>query len=202
MSPASPPLSLQSLLPIPMPAIAPSCPTTLIVGYGNTLRRDDGVGYRMADTIAQWNLPGIESRSVHQLTPDLAADLATVDRVLFIDVFALEGEAGQAAIALGTPVPYRLEALSPGDHLPNLGHSSNPRSLLALAQSLYGVTCPGWWLLIPGWDFGFGEEFSDLTTTAQAQALGDLQTALLDPHDRFWALAAAHSHSPGLNPSD
>jgi len=196
-------------------------PLTFIIGYGNTLREDDGVGYCMAETIAQWNLTGIASKAVHQLTPDLAAHLAEVDRVIFIDVFPWTAETDPQPLELaespaqsvptvsgGNPSTfpcYRLVALTPGDTPepsqtpgkttsttpptalgPILGHSSNPRSILTLAQSLYGINCPGWWLLIPGQNFGFGETFSDLTTQAQTKALTDLKVALLDLSHPFW----------------
>ncbi|MGA1285390.1 MAG: hypothetical protein ACO34J_15215 [Prochlorothrix sp.] len=208
----------------PMTSIAH--PRTLIIGYGNTLREDDGVGYCMAEAIAQWNLTGIESKAVHQLTPDLAAHLAEVDRVIFIDVFPWTAEAdpqplksdeipAQPAPAFSGGNPstfprYRLVDLTPGDTPepdkatgdtasntasnttsatalePILGHSSNPRSILTLAQSLYGINCQGWWLLIPGQNFGFGETFSDLTTQAQTRALTDLKVALLEGNHPFW----------------
>ena len=33
----------------------------LIIGYGNTLRGDDGVGYKIAEIIEQWNFDNITS---------------------------------------------------------------------------------------------------------------------------------------------
>ena len=38
---------------------------TLIIGYGNTLRSDDGVGPRLAQTVADWRLPGVRSLALH-----------------------------------------------------------------------------------------------------------------------------------------
>lgn len=195
-----------------------TAPHTLIIGYGNTLRQDDGVGYRMAETIDRWDLPGVISRSVHQLTPDLAAELASVQRAIFIDAFPWDptsdrSPAPPASSPLASPHPssgtrgphntghtshtteaealYRLEPLDinqdinsssaprfPSTSLGSLGHSSNPRSLLLLAHTLYGATCEGWWLLIPGQDFGFGEDFSPLTQAAQQQAIDYLRSIL------------------------
>ena len=58
----------------------------LIIGYGNTLRGDDGVGYKIAEIIEQWNINNITSLAVHQLTPDLAENIAQADTVIFVDM--------------------------------------------------------------------------------------------------------------------
>jgi len=45
----------------------------LVIGYGNTLRGDDGLGQRAAEALAQRALPdGVEVLSCHQLTIELA----------------------------------------------------------------------------------------------------------------------------------
>jgi hydrogenase maturation protease len=66
---------------------------TLIIGYGSTLRSDDGVGYLIAeklmdlfDDASAKNPPEVVARQ--QLTPDLADDLSRVDKVIFIDACA------------------------------------------------------------------------------------------------------------------
>ena len=145
---------------------------TLIIGYGNTLRQDDGVGYGMAETVAEWGLPGVTCRSVHQLTPDLALLLVEVEQVIFIDVFRWQGEPGERP-------SYRVEPVAVGGTRNPVGHSCNPRSILALGRSLFGATCTATWLLIPGQDFGFGETLSPLTIAAQAEALAYLNAILI-----------------------
>jgi hydrogenase maturation protease len=45
----------------------------LLIGYGNTLRNDDGVGVRIAEIIAEENRPHVQVIATHQLTPELAA---------------------------------------------------------------------------------------------------------------------------------
>ena len=52
--------------PLPMPARPQH--TRLVIGIGNPLRGDDGVGALLAEQAG--------GRSVHQLTPELAAELA------------------------------------------------------------------------------------------------------------------------------
>lgn len=147
--------------------------TVLIIGYGNTLRRDDGVGYAMAEAVEEWALSGVRSRAVHQLTPELAAEMAQADLVIFVDA------AAQPAIAASDEL--MLEPLSPETSDLAMTHSVNPRSLLWLAQRLYEATPRAYHLLIPAVDFAFGETMSELTTTYQHLALDRLRLWLSQP---------------------
>ena len=53
----------------------------LVIGYGNTLRGDDGVGPRVAEAIEKLNLPGVR-------TLDLPAALARTRRPDFAGAHA------------------------------------------------------------------------------------------------------------------
>ena len=64
----------------------------LVIGYGNTLRSDDGAGQRVAEKIGQWELPGVGALAVHQLTPELAENIAQADAVIFVDAVATNSE--------------------------------------------------------------------------------------------------------------
>ena len=64
----------------------PSLGSTLIVGYGNDLRSDDGAGVIVARKVAVlW--PQARVIVVHQLTPELAEDIAMAGKVIFVDAF-------------------------------------------------------------------------------------------------------------------
>lgn len=130
---------------------------TLVIGYGNTLRNDDGAGQAVAEAIADRPLPGVRVLCVHQLTPDLAAELATVDRAIFVD-----------AVPQAEDAPPRVQIQFLDPHLPNnpLGHSCDPRSILALSQLLFDRLPEAYWVLIPAIDFEFGETFSEVTKQA------------------------------------
>lgn len=65
------------------------CPSFLIIGYGNELRSDDGVGQRVSDTVATWKLPNVRALSVFQLTPELTENLATVNVAIFVDAYPI-----------------------------------------------------------------------------------------------------------------
>lgn len=126
----------------------------LVIGYGNTLRSDDGAGQVVAEKIAHYGLSGVRSLAVHQLTPELTADIAQADTVIFIDAVATSAE---------NPVSLKIEQIQAQDDNPSFGHSCNPRSLLSWTQVLYGKATQAYWVLIPAVNFDFGEEFSDIT---------------------------------------
>lgn len=135
----------------------------LIIGYGNTLRSDDGIGPRVAEAIAAWRLPNVRAIALHQLTPELAESLAGAEVAIFVDARAgdpaVPGHAGvtfesiAAADAAADADP--AEAIAPSEH------TSDPRRLLALTKRIYG-RCPQAWLVsIPGVNFELGETLSE-----------------------------------------
>ena len=126
----------------------------LVIGYGNTLRSDDGAGQRVAEKLAEWEFPKLRSLKLHQLTPELAADISQADTVIFIDAVATNPE---------HPVAVQIQELQAAFDNSSLGHSCDPRSLLAMTQMLYGRFPKAYWVLIPAVNFDFGEEFSSLT---------------------------------------
>jgi hydrogenase maturation protease len=56
-----------------------------IIGIGNTLRGDDGVGAYVCTGIESLNLPGVDTIIVQQLTPDLMEDLQRYEHVIITD---------------------------------------------------------------------------------------------------------------------
>ena len=84
-------------------------PHTLIIGYGNPLRGDDGVGPRAAELLADRGgvtpplLPdGVQVLVCHQLTIELAPQIAEADRLILIDARAT-GEPGSIEQCILTP---------------------------------------------------------------------------------------------------
>src|SRR4051794_20560659 len=73
-----------------------------IIGYGNPLRRDDRAGPLVARHVARWHCPGVVSRALFQLTPELVDEFATAAEVLFVD--AALGESRVHVFDI-TPVP-------------------------------------------------------------------------------------------------
>jgi len=120
----------------------------LVIGYGNTLRRDDGVGPRVAEAVRALALPGVEAMACPLLTPELAEAVARARVVVFVDA-AVDGPRG-----------VRLRPLAPADSSRILAHAADPRSVLALARGVFGRAPRAWWLTIPVEDLGIGEELS------------------------------------------
>ncbi len=138
----------------------------LVIGYGNTLRSDDGAGQRVAEKIGQWELPGVLALAVHQLTPELAENIAQADAVIFVDAVATNSE---------NPVSVKIQPLQAEAENTSLGHSYNPRELLFVTQVLYGQLTPAYYVLIPAVNFDWGEEFSSLTQRGIDMALNQIK---------------------------
>jgi hydrogenase maturation protease len=137
----------------------------LVIGYGNELRGDDGVGPRVARAVAGWQRPGVRALAVHQLTPELADELATVGRVVFVDA---------AADADGV-VCWRH--VHPAGAPARLGHAGDPGWLLGLADALTGRSPRAWLATIPARELGYCETLSPAAmrgATAVLRRIADL----------------------------
>jgi hydrogenase maturation protease len=136
----------------------------LIVGYGNQIRGDDGIGQAVITELEQLNLMNVRSLSLHQLTPEVAAEMAEVDTVIFVDA-SLEGKT--VNITSLEPLPSDLF---------NWGHSLNPRSLLSLTQFLYQKQPQSWLIAIPGENFELSESLSQKAQQGIQEALRIIKT--------------------------
>ena len=151
----------------------------LVIGIGNSLRQDDGVGWHLAEALAArveaGALAELEVLAVQQLTPELVEPIAAAGAVVLVDAVITAAGAGPAGLE-----PLRLEPLHPaGASGPApLTHHATPGALLALAMALHGTGPPAWQLLIPiaATATGFGEELSPGANARLAEAL-DLLTA-------------------------
>jgi hydrogenase maturation protease len=111
-------------------APAPGTAGVLVVGYGNPLRGDDGLGLRAVTLLAEDpRLGGVEITWRHQLTPELAADFKDAALVVLIDVNAV-APAGAVSVMRLDPTPSSAAASS---------HHVDPGELLGLARELWGA---------------------------------------------------------------
>ena len=127
-----------------------SQPGLVVIGYGNTLRRDDGVGPKVAEAVAALGLPGVRALACALLTPELAEAVSQASVVIFVDA------------AVDAPREVQMRKLAPADSSQIMAHAASPATLLALARDVFGHAPEGWWLTIPAEDLGIGEEFSPL----------------------------------------
>jgi hydrogenase maturation protease len=141
---------------------------TLVIGYGNTLRGDDGIGPWVASAIAAYQWPHVLALAVLQLVPELAETLAHSDLAIFIDAHL---DVAGPPVAVAALLPRSVSARS---------HVGEPGSLLALAHDLYGRTPSAWLVRAAGEDFSLRESLSTVGLRNAAEAR-DCVAALLGP---------------------
>jgi hydrogenase maturation protease len=142
----------------------------LIVGYGNELRGDDGVGPQVAMAISDWHLPSVKSLSVQQLLPEIAVDMAQANYVIFVDAC----RKGCAPTIQLEPVVPNKEALA---HCtaPAINHACDPSALVALTQVLYGDHPQAWLLQIPTEHCDLGRSLSKTAQQGVDRALRTIE---------------------------
>ena len=125
---------------------------TLVVASGNPLRGDDALGPVAGDIVTSWHTPGVQVRAIHQLVPELLADMKHVERVLFIDA-GLQGDAAFEACIIEPKKSRRF-----------FGHHETPANLLALMYELEGRIPKAWQVSISAHSFAHG---AAMTTAAR-----------------------------------
>jgi hydrogenase maturation protease len=133
---------------------------TLILGYGNTLRKDDGLGIYAAQALASLDLPNdVEILTYQQLSPELSSMLAKVDHAIFIDAALASNEE--------KPGTIKTRALQPRTSQPSsITHHFDPETLLAMAGVLYGHVPQAMLFSVTAVSFELGEELSPEVTSA------------------------------------
>ncbi len=148
---------------------------TLVIGYGNPSRNDDGVGLAVVNSLRQRiglkaldettdgfdELGGaLDTLFLQQLTPELADTIAGYDRLLLVDAHT------------GTlpDLVHRAE-LSPRNDPAMVSHILKPEHLLALALQFSGKAPRAELFSVRGFDFNFGEMLSPQTAQGVAQVV-------------------------------
>lgn len=126
-------------------------PPTLILGLGNPLRGEDGLGPALIGHLAaSWENREVALLSVHQLLPEHSELLRDVKRVLFID----------ASLAI-PPGEVQLTPVSLDATAAPFTHVLTPARLLALTAALYGRAPQAWQLQLGAEQFEGGSELGD-----------------------------------------
>lgn len=135
----------------------------LVIGYGNTLRRDDGVGPKVAEAVAALALPGVRTLACALLTPELAEAASQARVVVFVDA------------AVDAPREVQLRNLEPAGSSQIMAHAASPATLLALARDVFGHAPEAWLLTIPAKNIGIGEELSAFTRRGLETAVEEIK---------------------------
>ena len=122
---------------------------TLVIGYGNESRRDDGVGRYVVEQLAKQDLQEVELQTAHQLDVELAETLTHFDRVFFVDAAIPEA-----------PAPIQRSVVTPTFQSHAVAHYLTPPDVLSLSETLYGHVPQATLFSIRGRDFNFGSELS------------------------------------------
>ena len=134
----------------------------LIVGYGNTLRGDDGVGRVAAQALAEAAaIEGIDVVSCHQLLPELAEPIAAADLAIFIDAKVSLGP-GEIAVT-----QVECEPAPPS----GLVHHMDPGTLLQMARKLYGRAPTAFLISVGAGSLALSEVLSPAVATALPEVI-------------------------------
>jgi len=148
---------------------------TLVIGYGNTLRRDDGVGPMIVEWLRQIRGATVRERltqsaaktlpndrvsddltseflEAHQLLPEHADPVSRASRVIFIDA--------DVTVAPGRVKFRRIHAKMPSNS--SVGHNVSPELILTLAEALYGHAPPATVIAIGVSSLDIGEGLTPL----------------------------------------
>jgi hydrogenase maturation protease len=144
-----------------------------VIGYGNTLRGDDAFGPVVADRLR--NVADYERVFVltcHQLTPELASDIAACEHVVFIDA-AITSPAGELVC--------RDLTAGEADSGP-LVHSLGPEQLLTLARLVYGRAPSASLVCVGGLHFDLGDQQLSPPVAAAIEPAVERIRDLIDRH--------------------
>jgi hydrogenase maturation protease len=139
----------------------------LVIGYGNSLRRDDGLGPAVVRRLEM--AEGVTVIEAVQLLPEHIEAAARARLVVLVDA-GVDLEPGEVRCRLVEP-----PATSPP--VVDL-HELSPGALIGAARDLYGA-CPGVWSVTVGAaDLGYGEGLSPEVEEAVDQARAAVMAVL------------------------
>lgn len=131
--------------------------SVLIIGYGNTLRGDDGLGWVAAERLAAvTHSPDVSVMMAHQLGIEMVEDVKDADQLILIDVTASDEP--------GTIACKRLMASRESYGM--LEHHVHPEVVLTTCQALYDRAPQSYLFTVGGESFDFNEGLSDVVEAA------------------------------------
>lgn len=157
---------------------------TLVIGYGNRDRGDDGVAFEVINALRsrlgqeplQDEQVGLEragsqvdSLFVMQLAPEWLDVAAGYERLIFVDAHAVP----EAPDVQCTRVEAEFRAAA-------FTHHMTPAMFLALLQAMHRQTPTGWMLSVRGADFSFRRGLSDSTAARVLSAVECIEGLLED----------------------
>ncbi len=149
--------------------------STLIVGYGNPDREDDGAAYYILNALAPRfgcaEIPasdeGLEPSDCSpsfifsfQLMPEMTEGFAKFERICFVD-----------AHTENIADPIQFTEISSAFQPSPLTHHMTPQTALSIVETLYGRVPQAVLCSVRGYQFGFKSELSERTQALCDQAI-------------------------------
>ena len=162
---------------------------TLVAGFGNLYRRDDGVARVVVNELRErLGRPPLDEMDdgfddlghtvdtvvLHQLIPELAEDLRHYDLVIFVD----------AHVGSGIAEEIHEERLDIVYKAPFVYHQTHPSTILALTHQMYDRAPHAILLSLLGHDFDFGPGLSDQTAALVEPAVDRVLTLASTPLEK------------------
>lgn len=149
---------------------------TLILGFGNPDRGDDGVAWHILSKIARHFNKALSEEQIEcclvelndrvdmwfnlQLIPEITEQLAQYPQAIFVDAHTTDYEDD-----------FRVVDLKPEFQNSPFTHHLTPSSCLSLTQSIYGKYPSAQLISVKGFSFEFTNQLSQKTFTLANQAV-------------------------------
>lgn len=130
---------------------------TLVIGFGNPLRGDDGAGPAVARA-AELARADVAVLTPHQLLPELATAVAAAEVVVFVDA-STGVRAGDVRC-----LPVHAAAAS------RLGHVLSPACLVGLGLGAFGHAPQAWLVEVGAASFDLGDRLTPAVAAAVPRA--------------------------------
>ena len=138
----------------------------VIIGYGNELRGDDGVGLLVIDELAKTFSARPDTKLIrrHQLDIADAEEISECRAVIFIDAHVSE-ERENVELS-------KLDLVEGATFV--VTHISLPEELMSATQAIYDSAPPAYVCAVRGYDFEFGTTVTDIARKLVTQAARDI----------------------------
>ena len=129
-----------------------------IVGIGNTLRSDDGIGAYIARAIETMDVPNVDCLTVHQLQTELVEELIHYDTIILTDAAEQDLEIDFK------PLGDMKNAISSSHHI-------NAEMLYSVADKMFDKKLNIFLCAVKGENFEIGEKISSIAKERAKQAI-------------------------------
>lgn len=134
---------------------------TLVVGVGNPLRSDDGVGFYVASVLEERHIPDVQTLVVQQLNLEVIEYFLNFDRIIIVD-------------ANCSKCDIEFKKLNAETCIMTSSHHVTPILLTSLAKTVYDKTLNVYLCLLKAENFEVGEGLSSSAKTIADQAINIL----------------------------